>query len=173
MAKAKNSSASIFGGNTNLIDKTSDLEIKRAKLKVERYKRNFNIVVDQQTNLAKWLNASLFAINAGGILTILNNSKALNDIQVSGILFIVGIIASLLNATINQEIYDRISKPILDMIDYWSEVSVTGQKDDKKHGEIEAKMKDISKWFWVGPVAGWLSGLLFIAGAINVACNLK
>jgi len=75
MAKAKNSSASIFGGNTNLIDKTSDLEIKRAKLKVERYKRNFNIVVDQQTNLAKWLNASLFAINAGGILTILNNSK--------------------------------------------------------------------------------------------------
>ena len=90
-------------------------------MRVARYKRHFDIATEQQTNIAKWLNASLFAINAGGVLTILNNSKALSDIQVSGLLFIFGIIASLLNAAINQEIYDRISDPIFEMIDYWSE----------------------------------------------------
>lgn len=97
----------------------------------------------------------------------------MNDTQTAGILFILGIIASLLNATVNQEIYNRIAEPILYMVDYWFEVSITGEENEETHDKIEQKMKNIKKYSWIGPVMGWASGLLFIAGVINVAINLK
>jgi hypothetical protein len=151
----------------------AEKDILRATLRVERHKRNYDIAVEQMTGISKWLNASLFAVNSGGILTVLNNSNNLNDIKTPCLLFIVGLFGCLFSAVANQEFYNRISEPLAEMISYWSEVSITGEEDSDLHDGIKAKMTKITKSAWVGPIFGWLSGLLFLAGAIAIAANMK
>jgi hypothetical protein len=152
---------------------TSSAESQRAEVRIELYKRHFEISVDQVTGLSKWLTASLFAANSGGLLTILNQSQKVAYLGLSGGLFIAGLVLALLSATANQEIYNRMSDPLADMISHWHEVRITGRQNTEEHNAIAARMSKINRWLWIGPTVGWLSGLAFIAGTIVVAVGLR
>lgn len=148
-------------------------ETQRAEVRVELYKRHFEISVDQVTGLSKWLTASLFAANSGGLLTILNQSQKIAYLELSGGVFIAGLVLALLSATANQEIYNRMSDPLADMISYWHEVRITGSQNKEEHDKIAARMTKINRWLWIGPIVGWLSGVAFITGAVTIAVGLQ
>lgn len=162
-------------GNTLNVEPAinSAADKERAVFRAERYKRNFEISVDQVTGLSKWLTASLFAANSGGLLTILNQSAKVPYLTIAGGLFIIGLILALLSATANQEIYNRMSEPLADMISYWNEVSITGSQSADDYDAIEAKIINLKRWFWIGPLVGWFSGIAFIAGTIAIAAGIR
>jgi len=147
-------------------------QTERAELRMDIYRRHFEISVEQVTGLSKWITASLFAANSGGLLTLLNQAEHITLPLWSGGMFIGGIIFSLLSATANQEVYNRMSEPLGDMIAYWGEVRITGQQDMKVHDAIANRIRSYSRWAWTGPTLGWLSGITFIGGTIAVAVGL-
>ncbi|MGB3738253.1 MAG: hypothetical protein WA948_02755 [Pontixanthobacter sp.] len=147
-------------------------DIRRAEIRIDHYKLHFNIVAGQMTGLSKWLTASLFAINSAGIVTIISNSDKIHNLKIVGCLFVIGLLFALLNAAINQEIYNRLSEPLTEMIGYWGEVSISGQSDPNKLTAIDAKMTKLHEWSWLGPLFGWASGLAFIGSCLLIILNI-
>ncbi|MFM9977423.1 MAG: hypothetical protein ACKVOP_05170 [Sphingomonadaceae bacterium] len=131
------------------------------------------MAIEQVTGLSKWLTASLFAANSGGLLTIINQSDKLATAGLAGVCFIIGLVFALLSATANQEIYNRMASPLTGMVFYWGEVSISGAEDSEDHDKIATRINAVNKWIWLGAAIGWLSGLSFIVGVVTVALGLK
>ena len=149
-----------------------EMEKKKAELKRARYQDHYDISVDQMTGLSKWLVTSIFTVNSGGLLTILNLAEKVQYAVMAGSCFVLGLILCLLSGAANQEVYSRATEPISDMIDYWGEVQITGLQDTEKHEAIADSFKSINKWMWVGPTLGWIAGLAFVGGSITIAFGL-
>ena len=147
-------------------------ESQRAEWRVEHYSRHFEIAADQVVGLSKWLVASLFAANSGGLLTLLNQADKIGLPLWSGGSFILGLVLALLSATANQEFYNRMSDPLIDMIEYWQEVRITGEPNKENQDKLEARMNAISRCTWIGPTLGWFSGISFIAGTVFISVGL-
>lgn len=142
------------------------------KMRKERYVRSFEIAVDQVTGMSKWLTGSLFAANSGGVLTVLNTADKLTNPELCASLFSAGLVFALLGGTALQEVYNRLSEPLADLIEYWSEVEAGAPEDDDRHSEIAGRMNAIKRWFWTAPIPGWISGILFISASFSVAYGL-
>ncbi len=123
--------------------------------------------------MSKWLTASLFAANSGGVLTILNTADKLSTPEVSASLFASGLVFALISGTAIQEIYNQMSDPLADLVEYWAEVEAGLGIDIDKQNQILARLSKVSKWSWAAPVPGWISGLLFVGGAFAVALGFK
>lgn len=169
MDKTRSDNGTVHPGDASL--QGAD-EYRRVSYKLERYEKHLDLCVDQVTSLSKWLSASLFAVNSGGLLTLLNQSQSITNIQTPGILFISGIIFSLLSATINQEVYNRAATHLHSMINYWQEYQITYTHYAEQHDQIAAKLTNINRYMWLGPTTGWISGLAFVIGALIVGLYL-
>ena len=145
---------------------------QRAEWRIALYERHAALAAEQVTGLSKWLTASLFAANSGGLITLLNQSEKVVLPIWAGGFFIAGLIFALLSATANQELYNRASEPLLDLIGYWQEVKITGVTHLDEHEKIKESLKDAYRWSWIGPSLGWLSGLAFIGGTVFTAIGL-
>ena len=148
-------------------------ESQRAEWRISYYERHATLAADQVAGLSKWLTASLFAANSGGIITLLNQADKIELPLWAGGSFITGLILALLSATANQEFYNRVSDPLLNMIAYWQEVRITGISDSVQHEQISDQLSSSYRWTWVGPTLGWLSGFAFIGGTIFTAVGLS
>ena len=144
-----------------------------AKVQREQAERKYATAVEQVTNMAKWLTASLFAANSGGILTVLNTTEKLATPQLPGSLFATGLVFALLSGTALQEVYNRLSDPFGELIVFWAEVEAGKNLDMAKQKELVDEINQISKFSWLVPVPGWISGLLFIAAAFAIAFGFK
>ena len=148
-------------------------EAQRAEWKIAYYERHASLAAEQVAGLSKWLTASLFAASSGGLLTLLNQSEKIGLPILAGGLFIAGLIFALLSATVNQEMYNRVSEPLLSLIAYWHEVKITGLTDTAKQKELDGSLTSSYRWSWIGPSLGWCSGFAFIGGTIFTAIGMK
>ena len=140
--------------------------------RIEHYSRHYQVTVDQVTSLSKWLTASLLAVNSGGLVSLMSHADTISHSGWAAASFLLGLLFSLLGAVANQEIYNRMSEPIMEMLVYWQDVGATGQSDGQKHDLIAEKLRKISRWTFFGPVFGWVSGLAFFGGASAIALSL-
>ena len=169
MAKASKDVGSVMPQNAgNPEVRFEDLSEFRAKY----YERRYNLSLDQVVTTAKWLNASLFAVNSGGLLTVLNQVDKINNPHVAGLAFVAGLIFSLLSATANQEYYNRVGTPLLKLASYWESVRLGEPENEEVKISLEAEKEKVGKFTWVGPTLGWFSGGAFILGAAFIAINI-
>ena len=170
MAKVQKKIGQVLGTPASL---DAIQERERAEWKVETYLRHYELSIAEVTGLSKWLNGSLFAASSGGVLTVLNQSEKLADPMFSGLAFVSGLCFALLGATANQEHYNQISEPLLNLVSYWQEVKISGIADVEKQKTLETALSEKLRFTWFGPIFGWISGLSFVAGASLVAAGLS
>jgi hypothetical protein len=144
----------------------------RGRINKERYQRDFDISAEQVTGMSKWLTASLFAANSGGVLTVLNTADKLSNPATAATLFAGGLVFALLSGTAIQEFYNQVSDPLDDLIQYWSEIEEGQPENIDRFNEIVGRLSTIKKWTWTAPIPGWLSGVLFVAASFAVAYGL-
>lgn len=169
MGKVKSGSAQIARPIYRSVN-LPDPEIGR--IQKQLFEKKFDIAVDQVTGMSKWLTASLFAANSGGVLTVLNTAEKLSNPTIAGALFSFGLVGALLSGAALQEIYNRISDPLSELIVYWAEVEAGNPVDIDRQNQLLSDLKRTSKWTWLAPIPGWISGLLFVAAAFAVALGL-
>ena len=155
---------------------TNDIEHTQAKLraewKVDYYQKHHEIALDQLTGLSKWLTASLFTANSGGILTVLNQFEKVTSPREAALLFVSGLVFALLGAVANQNYSNKISRALPDAIFYWNEVKITGLTNSQRQNDIESSIHRTGERSWIGEVLGWLSGSMFVVGVIVFSISL-
>lgn len=151
----------------------NDLEAsKRNALRnLERVQQSRKLATEQGVSWAKWLTASLLAVNGAGAVAVLNSVEKLHRPDVSGAVFIGGLALALLSGWGLELSYFRQIPFAEDLEFFWERVSDTGVVDEAEKEELERRALIIRRWDWAPPLFGLLSGLVFVAGAIVVALN--
>ena len=144
-----------------------------ARIQKERQLRSLELAEDQVTSMAKWLTGSLFAANSAGVITVLNAADKLASPTAPAALFACGLVFALLSGTVLQGIYNSISDPLSDLVQYWAEVEAGAELDQARQAEIVARVDSVTRWSWTAPIPGWISGFLFVGASFAVVFVLK
>ena len=140
---------------------------------LKRIDQHQQFVFDQVGSMAKWLMASLLAVNGAGAIAAMNAVDSGKGHWAAGLLFAVGVGCALMSGVAMQDVYNAIPEPLLTQDNYWTGVSITGERDggvEELHKTATAKML---RFRLLPPLLGWISGLLFIAGAITLAFHVE
>lgn len=124
---------------------------------------------EQVASMAKWLTASLLAVNGAGAIAVFNRTHSVDHPTSAGVLFTLGIGFALLSGTALQELYNRVSTPLHELDSYWTGVSITGVRDETQEKSLNGLLDAINRFAFIPPLLGWFSGFLFLAGAILLA----
>jgi hypothetical protein len=146
-----------------IITKSEVDERENAKRVLERIDRQSTFVAEQVSSMAKWLSASLLAVNGAGALATLNAAKA--NLYYPSIIFVVGVILALLSGAGLQEIYNRFPEKLDDIDVYWTRVMLGGQRNSEDESNLEIAVSSVNRWAAVPPILGWLSGVAFLVAA--------
>ena len=123
--------------------------------------------MDQSADAAKWLLASLLAINGGGAVAAVNSIEKL-QIGVPAGLFAAGIMLALASAVIIQSVGYRSLAPIQEAIGYWITVVDDGTQADEYEAKLKKRFLKL-RWFgMLAPAAGWCSAGCFVCGALTL-----
>lgn len=120
---------------------------------------------DQAATQARWLNASLLAINSAGILTVLQTSAASHG-DSALFAFAAGVAATLLSGLVRGDAL-RLESPqeVRTGRRYWTEVALSGERDAERETAISAEIDRATWRDYAAPGLGWASGILWGAGA--------
>lgn len=158
---------------TLLESAATSIEMKVANRSIDSINRHYSFIAEQVASLAKWLTASLLAINGGGVLAALEALKDKHDVMLPAGFFIAGIILAMLSGVALQEVYNRFSANLGVAYQYWNDI-----KDGLAHRDENIEI-GITKTeaFWnraatIPPVLGWISGTLFLVGCVLMALRL-
>lgn len=124
-----------------------------------------NTTIETTVGLAKWLLASLLAINGGAALAVLSSDK-ISDPALPAGLFVGGVIGALLNGVLQQYLGMRHTQKMGGVIGYWLWVATTGERIETTEEEHKALGRRMMIHGQLTAVPGWISGLLFVAGSI-------
>lgn len=133
-----------------------------------RIDRMQGFVSDQVSSMAKWLMASLLALNGGGALAALNASGKTDVGWIPGILFLLGIATALLSGVAMQEVYNAYPEKLLENDMYWTVVSIGGERNEEHETELKGALTGLARFHFVPPLLGWVSAMLFLAGAASL-----
>lgn len=130
-----------------------------------RHREDFETFArDQVAVQARWLNASLLAVNSGGIIATL---QADTNETFALVAFIVGVGATLIGGAALQEFYrSEIPRQLRSGERYWREVSLSGMRDEEKEKEISTEMGRGSWLAYAAPGLGYFSGIAWLAGVL-------
>ena len=129
--------------------------------------------IDEQAAMARWLIASLLAINSGGLVYLANAKINTNFHYVAAATaFIAGILFAMLNAYLIQVIAMRMIAPLDDTISYWTIISDPSHEDADRLTELSKQYQQAQQYSWTAPVAGWLSALAFVVGVLLTGYSL-
>jgi hypothetical protein len=134
-----------------------------------RLERALSGSTDQLLKMSGWLTASLLAINGAGALATLNAAPNANDLTIPGLLFGGGILTAMLSAVAIQSFQEAVAGPLDALINYWRGAQIYGERDTLVEEELRKPLNKVNRFSFVPPAIGWLSGLLFFAGAITLA----
>lgn len=134
-----------------------------------KFERALSGSTDQLLKMSGWLTASLLAINGAGALATLNAAPNANDLTIPGLLFGGGILTAMLSAVAIQALQGAAAGPLNALISYWRGAQIYGERDTQVEGELWKPLNKINRVSFVPPAIGWVSGLLFMAGAITLA----
>ena len=149
----------------------SDVDFNRAfaSRTLERIRHHEIFAAEQVASTAKWLTASLLAVNGGGAIAVLNRTQTLDHAWGAGILFMMGIAFALLSGTGLQEFYNRVGNPLLNLDEYWTRVSLTGHRDQDTERSLKEPIDKLHRFAFIPPLMGWISGILFLFGSVLLA----
>lgn len=137
-----------------------------AEREAARMEASRKFTEDQFSSMAKWLMASLLAVNGGGALAALNIAKSTQMFWMPGALFGIGIGFAIFSGVAMQEAQGRYHPYIIELERYWATVAYTGQCVPDREVEIENKIKRLSLLMRLPPIFGWVSGCLFAGGML-------
>lgn len=138
-----------------------------------RIDRQQSFVGDQVASMAKWLMASLLAVNGAGALAVANGLASNPDAWIAGLVFAFGTAAALLSGAAMQEVYNAYPEPLLEMDNYWLSVASSGERDSEAESIHETKIASAGKFSFLPPAFGWVSGLLFLTGALMLTFDAE
>jgi hypothetical protein len=138
---------------------------------LSRIEHTLQFASDQVGSMAKWLMASLLAVNGAGGLAVLSSINAGHEQWLTGALFVLGVISALLVGVAMQEVYIAMPDSLLLSDRYWIGVSISGDRDPGRESELKSALAKAARFSFVPPLLGWVSGLLFLAGTISMALH--
>lgn len=118
---------------------------------------------EQMLKSSGWLTAALLALNAGGALATINAMPQLDQPFWPSVCFMAGIVFVMLSAVTIQELSNSVD--LDSIVLFWREVEVHGIFDPELHTQVAQPVTKKDRWSWLAPFFGWISGLLFLAGA--------
>ena len=118
-------------------------ERENAKRVLERIDRQSTFVAEQVSSMAKWLSASLLAVNGAGALATLNATNS--SLHWPGIVFVVGVILALLSGAGLQEIYNRLAEKLHDFDIYWTRVMLGAQRNSEVELNLETAFMTLTR----------------------------
>lgn len=137
-----------------------------------RFERAVELSNGQVVNVSGWLSASLFAINGGGAVALLNISEKISEPMLPAALFGIGLLFALLSGVIIQSVLNRVGAPLEDMMRIVSLAQVRGQIDGDAFDSAVGRFNAVHRWSWLAPISGWISAAFFLAGAITMGMHL-
>jgi hypothetical protein len=140
-----------------------------AEHEARRLERSSSASTEQLLKMSGWLTASLLAINGAGALATLNAAPSANDLTIPGLLFGSGILMAMLSAVAIQAFQGAVAGPLDALINYWRGAQIYGERDIQIEVELRKPIDKINRFSFVPPAIGWMSGLLFMTGAITLA----
>ncbi len=153
------------------VDELPEFQRILAQRVLQRVDQQQQFAFDQVGSMAKWLMASLLAVNGGGAIAAMNVDGGGGPYWLAGLLFAIGILSALVSGVTMQDVYNSIPGPLLEVDNYWTGVGVTGERDSLRERELRSGTTKALRFSVLPPLFGWLSGLLFIGGAITIAFN--
>jgi len=159
------------GSTQSVATQDTDFNKRYAQRILTRIDYLQGFAAEQVASTAKWLTASLLAINGAGALAAVNDLKD-GGSWLAALLFTLGVISALLSATAIQEVYNNSSDPLMENDNYWIQVAVSGYRDPDEEDSLQAASTAAMRLARVPPILGWISGLLFLAGAVLLALNV-
>jgi hypothetical protein len=143
-----------------------------AQFEVETLVKLREAAIEQATAMAKWLLASLLAINAAGALAVLNSIDRLDAPVQPATAFVAGMLLPLLSATIIQYHNYASLRPLQELMGYYLTVVDDGERVQTFEQELHSKINKFRKWGYLAPLCGWSSGAAFVAGAYLLGIQL-
>lgn len=152
----------------------ADKEIERelAKRMLARIDGMEAHALDQFGSMGKWLMASLLAINSAGAIAILSEASSAPFDELALVLFSLGMGAALLSGVSMQSAYDRFPDVLRIKERYWVSVARTGLRDLDREALENAETAKRTRWDFLPQLWGWVSGLMWAAGAAQLAFNV-
>lgn len=131
-----------------------------------------DLCLHETISLGRWLFTSLFAINAGGAIAVLNMHSDGRFKVWACLFFIIGIVLAMLAGQLTGWLAAAALRPISRSIGYWSSVALHG----KRFGAMEVQYLDsaarvMRKMRWVRS-AGYASLLSFLIGCAVAASTV-
>lgn len=131
-------------------------------------------VIEQHSQSFRWLTASLLAINGASALAVLTKAGEANfDAQTAGALFIGGIVLALFVGVASQRTNQAILPNLQEQLGYWLVVAHDGERVETREQELNDEMSSKMRLGVFTQVFGWLSGILFLGGAICIGLSLE
>lgn len=132
---------------------------------VERLERDHKFAEQELATHARWLTASLFAANSAGIIAVVNAKLGAAGIY-AGIIFVIGICAAMLSGYALQTFYNGQMDYLHSAERYWFLVKIGDPRNEEEEGRLNDKLTGANRWQFVAPLIGWISGILFLGGAL-------
>lgn len=148
--------------------------IECAKYSAELAKVSHQKSIDEHNAAFRWLLASLFALNGGAIVAIINSSNAPKSlVHWPASLFFAGILAAFWMAIMAQNSDRRMIAAMAMWGAYWTEVSVTCEINPDRESEISRLVALGERFGRRGRQSGIISMALFGMGCILVWWHLS
>lgn len=130
-----------------------------------------NKTLDEGTAAARWLTASLLAVNGGGAIAALNIVEKLTRPGLVGGLFVAGLMAAMLSGYLLQHFNYGAVDLLANRAAYWAVVGERGTRDPETEGPMDDAQSRFNRLALCAPLAGWLSAMLFLAACITIGCT--
>ncbi|QHD65766.1 hypothetical protein GS397_00890 [Sphingobium yanoikuyae] len=132
---------------------------------VERLERDHKFAEQELATHARWLTASLFAANSAGIIAVVNAKLGAGGIW-AGMIFTLGVCAAMLSGYALQLIYSGQMDYLHSAERYWFLVKIGDPRDEAEEANLNDQMARANRWQFAAPLIGWISGVLFLGGAM-------
>jgi hypothetical protein len=159
-----------------MVEQRVSEDVRRNKAFAERVlvraDRQTGFAADQVASMSKWLMASLLAVNGAGALAAINSQTTAAWWPAA--LFGLGMVFALLNGVVLQEIYNNSANELFESDKYWTDVSIHGVRDALIEEKLLESAKNVMRYSYLSPLAGWVSGVLFLlAGGLLSTALLR
>ena len=156
------------------LDPSSNETLRRfAELEVERQSASIDRLLDQHVADFRWLTASLLLLNSGASVAVLNSVAVSNSGKmVSGSLYLVGIALALFIGIASQLFARKALTPNIEYRIFWLHIAQGELFDAAEEQAVIGKIQSATKYSWVVPCLGWLSGFAFLTGSTFAGTNL-
>jgi hypothetical protein len=128
------------------VEKIPDAELwKTGASRYAEYHRDIRQLLSAEfSSNVRWLTASLFALNAGGLASLATRNPPASMQQCAGTVFWLGIAFAFVLVGYSQQRTNKFLGIIQKIENYWINVSVTGCPNDDEIAALESKKNRVS-----------------------------